>query len=180
MAMHLLSPQPTKQASSPPPPLKMTTAHGRCTIATLSTDCMAGVLLTSPSMPQAISVFAPQAMWKVSKVDVCYSDTFLSASTSRRIWTSARWLANLTVPAAVCLIIVRVHMIILIIIRVKLLVLIEWSLPQSCWLLNLERLACFEHVVQSLFYTRVFVSFLFFFSFLSGLRWTQNCILLII
>ena len=154
MAIHLLSPQPTKQANSPPPPpLKMTTVHGRCTIATISTDCMAGVLLTSPSMPQAISVFAPQAMWKASKVDVCYSDAFLSASTSRRIWTSARWLANLTVPAAICLIIVRAHMIILIIIRVKLLVLIELShrFPQSCWLLNLERLECYEHVVPSLF-----------------------------
>lgn len=162
MAMHLLSPQLTKQATSPPPPpLKMTTAHGRCTIATLSTDCMAGVLLTSPSMPQAISVFAPQALWKVSKVDVCYSNTFLSACTSRRIWISARWLVHPTVPAAICRIIVWAHMIILIIIRVKLLLLIEWlyRFPQSCWLLNLEWLACFELVVPSLFKTRVFFSF---------------------
>ena len=43
-------------------------------------------------------------------------------------------------------------MIILFIMKVKILVLMKWSYryPQLCWLLNLKRLSCFEHVVQSI------------------------------
>ena len=55
---------------------------------------------------------------------------------------------------AICLMIFRTRMNILLSIKVKILVLAKWSyrssLPQSCWLLNMEWLAYFEHVVQFL------------------------------
>jgi hypothetical protein len=53
---------------------------------------------------------------------------------------------------------VGAYMNILFIIKLKILVLIKWSYssPQSRWLLNLEKLANFEHVVQSLLTTCLF------------------------
>ena len=55
----------------------------------------------------------------------------------------------------VCLIIIGAHMNILFMIKVKILVLIQWSYtsPKIMFLLSLERLAYFEHVLLSNTYT---------------------------
>jgi hypothetical protein len=65
------------------------------------------------------------------KVDVCYLNIFLSASTSRRIHNTSRLVQDdqqiQNVPIAICLIKFRAHMNILFIGKVKILMLTNWS-----------------------------------------------------
>ena len=95
---------------------------------------------------------------KFDKVDVArMMDAFFSAPTSCRIFWNTQlmqddWRIQITV-VAICLKTSGIHTNILFIIKVKNFVLIQWSYwsPQSCWLLSLDWLVYYGHVVRYYF-----------------------------
>ena len=92
---------------------------------------------------------------------MCCSNTLLFAPASCRIRNThlaQEDLANPIVHVAICLIIVIAHMNICII-QVKIHVLIKWSYspPSNIVVLSLECVVCFEHVVQALPNTCLFL-----------------------